>query len=598
MSKEEGTRRGWDQFDVILITGDAYVDHPSFGAAVIGRVLEATGYSVGIIAQPNWRDDLRDFRKMGEPRLFFGVTAGNMDSMVNHYTAGKRKRSDDAYTAGGAAGFRPDYATVVYSRILKQLYPDIPIVIGGIEASMRRASHYDYWSDAVKPSVLIESGADLLVYGMADQVIPEVAHQFSNKNFLPGHLEQSAWVANAHEAELLIKTRSVIQLPSHESCMASKESFSEAFKTIEEASVNRTPFTLIQPTGNQWVVINPPAAVPDSPALDAVYNLPYTRLPHPRYKKRGDIPAYRMIRNSVTIHRGCFGGCSFCTISLHQGKEISSRSEDSILQELNTIIQTEGFDGVITDLGGPSANMYRMNGIDRGMCQKCKRPSCLWPKVCGNLNFDHRPLTALYQKASKVPGIKKIYVGSGIRYDLLTGHPKPLVSKYGLDHYTETLIRNHVSGRLKVAPEHSDPRVLSLVRKPSFDVYLDFRKRFYEISRRCGLKQEIIPYLIGSLPGSDVQAMGRLAADLAATGYKPEQVQDFTPTPMTLATTLFHTGFHPDHKKRVFTPRGDHDRRLQRMFLFWHKPENREAVIKTLKAHHQMHLVTKIYRKK
>lgn len=599
MSLEEAAKRDWDGFDIILITGDAYIDHPAFGTAIIGRVLEAKGYRVGIISQPNWRDDLRDFRKLGTPALFFGVTAGNMDSMVNHYSAGKRLRSDDAYTAGGKAGFRPDYATVVYSRILKNLFPEIPVVAGGIEASMRRAAHYDYWSDSVKPSMIYESGADLLVYGMADQVIGKMADFFKAGGNCADriNLPQCGFIASADEVANIQSVCTNKVISSFEECADNKSAYAEAFRIIEKESNKADPEVIIQPTAGQFVVITPPEKTPSTDSLDAVYDLPYTRLPHPRYRKRGEIPAWKMIRHSVTIHRGCFGGCSFCTISMHQGKWIASRSEQSILNEVTRISRMEDFRGVISDLGGPSANMYRMEGSKKEQCARCNRPSCIWPSICKNLDFNHKHLIKLYQKVQAKPGIRKVFIGSGIRYDMLTGHPGEVTGKYHLREYTRQLISHHVSGRLKVAPEHSDPDVLNLIRKPPFSSYLSFRKDFMDISRDSGLRQQLIPYLISSLPGSDHKAMGKLACDLASAGQRPEQVQDFTPTPMTLSTTMYYSGINPYDHRPVHIVKSENERKEQKMFLLWYKDENRRKITEIMKANNQSHLLRKLYYK-
>jgi uncharacterized radical SAM protein YgiQ len=599
MSLEEAAKRGWDSFDIILVSGDAYVDHPSFGTAIIGRVLENLGYRVGIIAQPNWRDDLRDFRKLGKPTLFFGVSAGNMDSMVNHYTAMKRLRSDDAYTPGGTAGFRPDYATIVYTQKLKQLFPDTPVVLGGVEASMRRATHYDYWSDKVMPSIVLSSGADLLLYGMAEKGIAEVAdfYRQGSPAGMRHTLKQIVYVE--HDLGNLTSIsahRNTITLPSHEECLVHKSKFAEAFRLIETESNRMEPAFMVQPTGSAHVVITPPFPTTDTAELDSYYALPYTRLPHPRYKKRGEVPAWRMIRDSVTIHRGCFGGCSFCTISMHQGKFVASRSEGSILKELEQLSGMEDFKGTVTDLGGPSANMYRMQGFDLRTCRKCSRPSCLWPKVCNNLNMDHGPLISIYQKARALKKVKHLYVGSGVRYDMLTGIEKDRALKFRLKEYTRELVTHHVSGRLKVAPEHADPGVLQLIRKPSFDIYLKFRDEFIALNRKQGLNQQLIPYLIGSLPGCRMQSMGNLTAALAPTGARPEQVQDFTPTPMTLSTTMFYTGINPYTFEPVYIPVNENERRNQRKFFFWYKPENREWIVRTLRSQGQGSLITKIYR--
>jgi uncharacterized radical SAM protein YgiQ len=598
MSLEEADKRGWDRFDIILITGDAYVDHPSFGTAVIARVLENAGYRVGIISQPNWQDDLRDFRKLGKPALFFGVTAGNMDSMVNHYTAFRRLRSDDAYTAGGKSGFRPDYATVVYSCILKELYPEIPVVLGGIEASMRRLVHYDYWSDSLKPSILEISGADLLIYGMGEKSIIEVADLY-NSGFQSEKLagiRQIAYMATNETGieEIWGKTT---HLPPYEECKASREVFAEAFRLAEISSNRMSPECLIQPTGNRFLVQNPSWSASSVQELDQIYSLPFTRLPHPRYKKRGVVPAWTMIRDSVNIHRGCFGGCSFCTISVHQGKFISSRSESSILEELKKIAETEGFSGIVTDLGGPSANMYRMGGMKKDICEKCIRPSCLWPKICRNLRFDHGPLIELYQKALKIKGIKKVFIGSGIRYDMLTGQLPEISGRYRLNEYTRTVVKNHVSGRLKVAPEHTDPKVLSLVRKPAFGSYLSFRQEFKKINEESGLRQQLIPYLIASLPGCGIKEMGEMAAELSLINTRPEQVQDFTPTPMTLASVMFYSGINPYTKERVYIGASDAERKDQRMFLFYYKEEHKSRIISELKKAGHSELILKIYRR-
>ncbi len=596
MSPEEAQKRGWESFDIILVTGDAYVDHPSFGAAVIGRVLEKEGYKVGIISQPNWRDDLRDFKKLGKPRLFFAVTSGNMDSMVNHYTAFRRLRSDDAYTAGGKSGFRPDYATGTYTGILKNLYPDVPVVIGGIEASMRRLAHYDYWSDALMPSILVSSGADLLVYGMGEKAISQVADYYRKglSSSVPNTLQQVVYLADSIPEMSISGNRQVI-LPSYEQCNKNKADFALAFKLTEKESNRIAPATLIQQTESRYVIVNPPWPVSTSEELDSIYAMPFTRLPHPRYRKRGEVPAWRMIRDSVTLHRGCFGGCSFCTISIHQGKFIASRSESSVLEELKAVAATEGFTGVISDLGGPSANMYRMGGADMQMCSRCSRPSCLWPSVCKNLRFDHGPLISMYKRALKVPGVRKVFIGSGIRYDMLTGHPPETVLKYKLAEYTRELLQHHVSGRLKVAPEHTDPRVLSLVRKPTFDTYLQFKKKFEEFGKKEGMKQQLIPYLIASLPGCGIREMAEMAATLASIHTKPEQVQDFTPTPMTLASVMFYTGINPYNEEKVYIPSSDSERRDQRAFLLYYKEESKKPIQETLKRAGHADLIPKIY---
>ncbi len=583
ITRDEMLARGWDEVDVVIISGDAYVDHPAFGTAVIARVIENAGFTVAIVPQPNWQDDLRDFRKFGKPRLCFAVATGNMDSMVNHYTAGKRLRSDDAYTPGGKAGFRPDYATVVYSQILKKIYPDVPVVIGGIEASMRRLAHYDYWSDTLKPSVLIDSGADILVYGMAEKGIVEVLKRLDEN-------PEVGWITDIPQTGFVVPEAAVkdfsnqnsITIPSFTACMHDKKAFGESFKHIEQESNKASAKRLIQHTGDKVVIINPPFPLMTTSELDAVYSLPYTRLPHPKYKKRGTVPAYEMIRHSVTMHRGCFGGCAFCTLSAHQGKFISSRSEKSILGEVKAITQMPDFSGNVSDLGGPSANMYTMQGFDLDMCEKCKRPSCIFPSVCNNLNYDHKSLTNLYRKAAAIKGIKKIYVGSGIRYDMLIGRSAEDDKRFGLTDYTRNLVKNHVSGRLKVAPEHTSDHILNIMRKPSFKLFHQFKQTFDKLNREEGLKQQIIPYFISSHPGSELSDMALLACETRELGFQLEQVQDFTPTPLTLASAIYYSGIHPYTGEKVFTARSRQEKEDQRKFFFWYKPENRQWIRQSL----------------
>ena len=584
ITRDEMLARGWTEVDVVIISGDAYVDHPAFGTAVIARVIENAGFTVAIVPQPNWKDDLRDFRKFGKPRLCFAVAAGNMDSMVNHYTAGKRLRSDDAYTPGGKAGFRPDYATVVYTRILKKLYPEVPVVIGGIEASMRRLAHYDYWSDTLKPSVLVDSGADLLVYGMAEKGIVEVLKRLAENPEIAWitDVPQTGFVvpeAAAKDFEIKDKT---ITLPSYTACLKDKKAFGESFKHIEQESNKASARRLIQHTGEQAVVINPPFPLMTTDELDAVYALPYTRLPHPKYKKRGVVPAYEMIRHSVTMHRGCFGGCAFCTLSAHQGKFISSRSETSILHEVEAISKMPDFNGNVSDLGGPSANMYKMQGFDLDICEKCKRPSCIFPSICNNLNTDHKPLTSLYKKASAIKGIRKIYIGSGIRYDMLVGRSAADDKRFGLTEYTRNLVKNHVSGRLKVAPEHTSDYILKIMRKPTFKLFHQFKQTFDELNKQEGLRQQIIPYFISSHPGSRLSDMAHLACETRELGFQLEQVQDFTPTPLTLASAIYYSGIHPYTGEQVYTARSRQEKEEQRKFFFWYKPENRQWIRQSL----------------
>ena len=543
---------------MILFTGDAYIDHPSFGAAVVGRLLEAEGLRVAIVPQPNWRDDLRDFTKLGAPRLFFGVTAGAMDSMVNHYTANLRLRSNDAYTAGGKAGFRPDRAVTVYTRILKKLYPHIPVVIGGIEASLRRLTHYDYWSNSLHRSILLESGADLLMYGMGERVVQQVAKAMRNgyNAKLLRKIRQVGFVADREYVERL---EDKIELHSYEECQRDRKAFGENF-VIEETQSNLLSPTaaLVERTGDKYVVINPPITDLTTEELDYSFDLPYERAPHPRYRGKGDIPAWEMIKHSVNIHRGCFGGCSFCTISAHQGKFITSRSEKSILREVEAVTAMPDFRGYLSDIGAPSANMYQMRGRDRSLCAKCRRPSCLHPKMCPNLNNNHQPLLALYEKIRAVKGVKKAFIGSGIRYDLF-------------DHsrYLETVIKHHTSGRLKVAPEHTEDRVLKLMRKPSFELFERLNGDFRTICKREGLNYQLIPYFISSHPGCTEQDMRSLSQKvLGRLHFNLEQVQDLTPTPMTLSSVMFWTGENPYTGERLYVARNQEDKKRQKSYFF------------------------------
>ena len=543
---------------MILFTGDAYIDHPSFGAAVVGRLLEAEGLRVAIVPQPNWRDDLRDFTKLGAPRLFFGVTAGAMDSMVNHYTANLRLRSNDAYTAGGKAGFRPDRAVTVYTQILKKLYPHIPVVIGGIEASLRRLTHYDYWSNSLHPSILVESGADLMMYGMGERVVQEVAKAMRN-GYNAKLLRKIRQVGFVADREYVDRIEEKIELHSYEECKRDRKAFGENFVTEEVQSNLLSPTaTLVESVGDRYVVINPPNTALTTEELDHSFDLPYERAPHPRYRGKGDIPAWEMIKNSVNIHRGCFGGCSFCTISAHQGKFINSRSEGSILREVEAITRMPDFRGYISDIGAPSANMYRMGGRDRSLCAKCRRPSCLHPKMCPNLDNDHRPLLALYEKIRAVKGIKKAFVGSGIRYDL-----------FDKSNYFETVVKHHTSGRLKVAPEHTEDRVLKLMRKPSFDLFEKLNVDFRSVCRREGLNYQLIPYFISSHPGCTEQDMRALSQKvLGRLNFNLEQVQDLTPTPMTLSSVMFYTGENPYTGERLYVARNQDDKKRQKSYFF------------------------------
>ena len=551
---------GWDYVDIVLFSGDAYIDHPSFGTAVVSRLFEDEGLRVAVVPQPNWRDDLRDFKKFGTPRLCFCVTAGVMDSMVNHYTANKRLRSNDAYTAGGAAGFRPDYAVTTYTKILKKLFPNTPVLIGGIEASLRRLTHYDYWQDALKPSILVESGADFLLYGMGEKVVREVARAMRNgyNAKLLHTLRQVAFVADKRFVEAL-PSEKVVMLHSFEQCQRDKRAFGENF-TKEEVESNRleSENILVERTGNDYVVINPMHAALSSEELDAAFDLPYMRAPHPRYKGRGDIPAWEMIKHSVNIHRGCFGGCSFCTISAHQGKFISSRSEASIMREVKAVTEMPDFHGTITDIGGPSANMYGLGGKNKSLCAKCVRPSCLHPKICPNLNNDHRPLLDLYRKIRTFKGVKHAYIGSGIRYDLFDNSD-----------YLREVVVHHTSGRLKVAPEHTEDGVLKLMRKPSFTLFEELNRNFNKICRENGLRYQLIPYFISSHPGcreADMRALSQRV--LGKLHFTLEQVQDLTPTPMTLSSVMFYSGENPYTGEKVYVARSQDDKRKQKHYFF------------------------------
>ena len=568
-TKKELQLRGWDEVDIILFSGDAYIDHPAFGAAVIGRVLEAAGYRVAIVPQPDWRGDHRDFTKLGRPRLFFAVTSGSMDSMVNHYTAAKRLRSDDAYTPEGKAGMRPDYCTITYCNILKQLYPDIPIVIGGIEASMRRLTHYDYWSDRLMPSILVDSKADILVYGMGEKQIVAVAKSIEDAMLRneSKHLQdtvlqtipQIAYLTNQLPPQKEKEDWLVLQ--SHEAAVKSKHIHAENFRLIEIESNKIHAATIIQAVGDKYIVVNPPYPTMTTEELDAIYDLPFQYHPHPKYKDK-HIPAYEMIRFSVCMHRGCFGGCSFCTISAHQGKQITSRSEQNILRQIAILKDLPEWKGYLSDLGGPSANMYGMHGKDMSLCEKCARPSCLCPTICKNLNQDFAPLLHIYHQVDSLPYIKKSFVGSGIRYDLMN------------ETYGRELITRHVSGRLKVAPEHTSENVLKIMRKPSWEQYERFHRFFEQVNHEAGLRQQLIPYFISSHPGCTNQDMQQLANHCKQLHYRSEQVQDFTPTPMTLATTMFYTGLNPYTMQPVYVAKTSEEKKKQNSYFFWWKAQD------------------------
>ncbi|MGM9759765.1 MAG: YgiQ family radical SAM protein [Parabacteroides sp.] len=577
-TKKEVEARGWDYIDVILFSGDAYVDHPSFGAAVIGRTLEALGLRVAIVPQPDWHGDYRDFKKLGAPRLFFGVSAGAMDSMINHYTANKRLRSDDAYTPDRRPHMRPDYPSIVYTKILKELYPDTPVVLGGIEASLRRLTHYDYWQDKLLPSILVSSGADLLIYGMGEQPIREIVQRLQGgESFKALHdVRQTAYLSEGIEP-----LPDDVVLFSHEACLHDKLKQAKNFRHIEEESNKQHASRILQQVGRQQVVVNPPFPPMTEAEIDASFDLPYTRLPHPKYKGKV-IPAFEMIQYSVNIHRGCFGGCAFCTISAHQGKFIASRSQDSILREVKKVTQMPGFKGYLSDLGGPSANMYRMKGKDESICAHCKKPSCISPAVCPNLNADHTPLLELYKAVDSIPGIKRSFIGSGVRYDLLLHEYKDPHLAEAASLYTEELIARHVSGRLKVAPEHTQDNVLKMMRKPTFSLFERFKRIFDRINQRHGLKQQLIPYFISSHPGCREADMAELAIQTKRLHFQLEQVQDFTPTPMTLATEMYYTGYHPYTLEKVYTARSKEQKLAQRQFFFWYKPEFRRQIQQAL----------------
>lgn len=556
---KESELRGWDDVDIVFFTGDAYVDHPSFGAAVLGRVLEAAGFRVALVPQPDWHGDYRDFKKFGRPRLYFAVSAGSMDSMVNHYTAAKRKRSDDAYTPDGRPGARPDYCTITYCRILKQLYPDVPVVIGGIEASMRRLTHYDYWQNKLMPSILVDSRADLLVYGMGEQAMTEIAKEIERTQ---QNVESRSLHSIPQTAYLTDRLSEVpedaIRLASHEEALRNKKIHAENFRLMEIESNKIHQKTLVQPVGKQFVVVNPSYPPISTEQLDAIYDLPFQYTPHPKYKDKR-IPAYEMIKWSVCMHRGCFGGCSFCTISAHQGKQIISRSKASILRQIERLSRLPDWHGVLTDLGGPSANMYAMHGKDMSLCEQCARASCLQPTICKNLNQDFGPMLDIYRTVDKLPYVKHAFVGSGIRYDLMS------------ETYARQLITRHVSGRLKVAPEHCSDDVLKLMRKPQWSNYLRFRELFLRINREAGLHQQLIPYFISSHPGCTNRDMSQLAEETKRMHYRPEQVQDFTPTPMTLSTTMFYTGINPYTREPVYVARTSEEKKQQNQYFFWYK---------------------------
>lgn len=589
-SRDEIEALGWDRPDVIIFSGDVYVDHPSFGAVVIGRTLQAAGYKVALVPQPNWRDDLRDFKKLGAPRLFFGVSAGAMDSMVNHYTANRRLRHDDAYTAGGRHGMRPDMPTIVYSKILKELYPDVPVIAGGIEASLRRVAHYDYWEDRLRPSILLDAKADMVVYGMGERTMLELTHRLDNGEKIEdiSDVQQTAFITDEKPGE------EDIVLHSYEECLKNKKLQALNFRHVEEESNKYAGRTIWQQSRGKMVKINPMLPPMTSEEVDKAFDLPYTRLPHPRYKGKV-IPAYEMIRHSVCMHRGCFGGCAFCTISAHQGKFIASRSKDSIVREAKQVTRMQDFKGYISDLGGPSANMYAMGGRDKEICKKCARPSCLHPKPCPNLDNDHSKLLDIYHAVDNLPGVKKSFIGSGVRYDLAMAPTGDAKKDKVNRQYMRELITDHVSGRLKVAPEHTSDQVLQCMRKPSFEQFRQFKRIFDKVNEEAGLRQQLIPYFISSHPACHEEQMAELAAITKQLDFHLEQVQDFTPTPMTVATEIYYSGYHPYTGERVYTARSEKEKLAQRQFFFWWKPDTRQSIVNELRKMHRSDLIQSLY---
>ena len=553
---------GWDYIDIIIFTGDAFIDHPAFGTAVIARYLQKYGYRIAVVPQPNWRDDLRDFRKLGAPRLYFGVNAGAMDSMVNHYTAAKRLRSDDAYTPEGRAGMRPDYAVTVYTRILKSLYPDVPVVIGGVEASLRRLAHYDYWSDSLKPSVLVESGADYLCYGMGERPMLELTRAIEARRRVYDirKIPQIAFYQDGKNYP-----EGALVLSPFENCLEDRKAFARNFHHIETAANMLEPPVIVEPCGGGFVRVNPPYPPATEEEMDSFYDLPYTKLPHPKYRGKR-IPAYDMIKFSITTHRGCFGGCNFCTIAAHQGKFIQERSETSILREAAALTGLPGFAGNISDLGAPTANMYGMKGKDRERCARCRRKSCLFPSPCDNMDRSHARLLGLYAKVDALKGIRHSYIGSGIRYDLFIDKDG-FVDGTSRKYLTE-LILKHTSGRLKVAPEHTEGHVLALMAKPSFVLFERLRGEFDRICAREGVRMQLVPYFISGHPGCTMEDMERLSRNRYLEGLYMEQVQDFTPTPMTASSVMFYSGLDPKTLKPVFVERDVERKKRQKSFFF------------------------------
>lgn len=595
-TRKELDLRGWNEVDVILFSADAYVDHPSFGAAVIGRTLEAAGYRVAIVPQPDWHGDFRDFKKLGRPRLFFGIAPGCMDSMVNKYTANKRLRSEDAYSPDGRHDMRPEYPTIVYSNILKSIYPDIPIVLGGIEASLRRLTHYDYWQDKLRKCILCYCGADMIIYGMGEKPIIELCRQLENGTAINDihNIPQTVFLTSKEAIPGGISASDIV-LHSHEECLKNKKAQAENFRHIEEESNKIHAQRLIQEVDGKYAVVNPPYPPMTTEELDTSFDLPYTRMPHPKYKNKR-IPAYEMIKFSVNIHRGCFGGCAFCTISAHQGKFITCRSKHSILNEVKQIAAMDDFKGYLSDLGGPSANMYGMCGKNKNICEKCKRPSCINPQICPNLNTNHRRLLDIYKAVDALPFIKKSFIGSGVRYDLLLHRSEDEEVNKAAKDYTRELISRHVSGRLKVAPEHTSDNVLRLMRKPSFKLFLEFKHIFDQINKEENLNQQIIPYFISSHPGCKEEDMAELAVQTKRLDFHLEQIQDFTPTPMTVSTETWYTGYDPYTLEPVFSAKTPEDKLAQRQYFFWYKPEDRQNLEKSLRRIGRPDLIKELWK--
>lgn len=594
-TKKEVELRGWDQLDIILFSGDAYIDHPAFGVAVIGRTLEAAGYKVAIVPQPDWHGDLRDFKKLGCPRLYFGIAPGAMDSMVNKYTANRRLRSEDAYSPDGRHDLRPEYPSIVYTNILKQLYPDVPVVLGGIEASLRRLTHYDYWKDCLRKCILCDAHADMIIYGMGEKQVVEIAKELETGIKIKDlkNVPQTVYLCKEEEIPGGINEDDIV-LHSHESCLHNKKFQAENFKYIEEESNKKHAQRILQAVDNLYAVVNPPYPTMTTAEVDAAYDLPYTREPHPKYRGK-TIPAYEMIKHSVNIHRGCFGGCAFCTISAHQGKFVSCRSKESILKEVKQVIEMPNFKGYLSDLGGPSANMYGMAGKNQKACEHCKRPSCVNPEICPNLNTDHSRLLDIYHSVDELSGIKKSFIGSGVRYDLLLHKSKDEKSNEAARQYTHELITRHVSGRLKVAPEHTSDRVLKLMRKPSFQQFYIFKRIFDRINREEGLRQQIIPYFISSHPGCQEEDMAELAVLTKDLDFHLEQIQDFTPTPMTVSTEAWYTGYDPYTLEPIFSAKTPKEKLAQRQFFFWYKPEARRDIERELQRIGRSDLIGKLY---